>query len=161
MSYFIEKEQKSPFKHIRFGRSKSPVKGLSKFLLLTYQFCYQAWDQKGNWIEWHWGGYIVNVLWFSRLLSASSGNHFPNFWLVSIQNAKYSGANTRTFIKSQNILFLAWLDLNQNSFTPGYLKYVCPFQFHRSTLEQIFPRINFLEGLKNPKKKSLPDYGIW
>jgi hypothetical protein len=28
MSYFIEKEQKkSPFKHIRFGRSKSPVKG--------------------------------------------------------------------------------------------------------------------------------------
>jgi hypothetical protein len=34
MSYFIEKEQKkTPFEHIRFGGSKSPVKGLMKVLI--------------------------------------------------------------------------------------------------------------------------------
>jgi hypothetical protein len=36
MSYFIEKNKKSPFKHIRFGRSKSPVKGIRNRFILGY-----------------------------------------------------------------------------------------------------------------------------
>jgi hypothetical protein len=36
---------------------------------------------------------------------------FGNFLSVSIQNAKSSGANTQTFIKFQNILYLSYLDI--------------------------------------------------
>jgi hypothetical protein len=54
--------------------------------------------------------------------------HFPNFWSVYIQNAKSSEVkcNTQTFIKSKNILDLAYLDQNQTFKTPGYLIYM-PF----------------------------------
>jgi hypothetical protein len=51
--------------------------------------------------------------------------HFGNFWSVSIQNAKSSGAkcNAQTFIKFQNILYLSYLDLIQTFKTPAFLKF--------------------------------------
>jgi hypothetical protein len=45
MSYSIEENQKSPFIHIRFGRSKSLIEGLGKLKFYNKKINYQFWPK--------------------------------------------------------------------------------------------------------------------